>query len=292
MANGYSYEYDSAANTIIISNLEHFDPAHTFLCGQCFRWEQEDDGSFTGVAYGRVINIKAEGTTAKISNCTEEDFNSFWRAYLNLDADYGAIKSALAGDEHLSRAMDFGWGIRILNQEPFECLISFVISTQNQIPRIKKIISKMCELFGDKISHGGKDYYAFPDCRTLASLTEADLAPLNAGYRAAYILDAAKKVASGEIDLNKICTLPTAEAKAELMKIKGVGPKVADCTMLFSLHKGDAFPVDVWVQRIVRELYLGDDASLKQIGQFAIEKFGDNSGIAQQYLFYYARENN
>lgn len=292
MANGYSYEYDSIANTVIISNLEHFNPVHTFLCGQCFRWEQEDDGSFTGVAYGRVVNIKTEGTTVRISNCTEEDFKSFWRPYLNLDTDYGAIKSALADGGHLSRAMDFGWGIRLLNQEPFECLISFVISTQNQIPRIKKIIRKMCELFGDRISHSGKDYYTFPDCRTLASLTEKDLAPLNAGYRAAYILDAARKVASGEIDLDKICSLPTAEAKAELMKIKGVGPKVADCTMLFSLHKGDAFPVDVWVQRIVRELYLGEGASLKQIGQFAREKFGDNSGIAQQYLFYYARENN
>ncbi len=291
MGNGYNYEYDNTANTIIISNLEHFNPVHTFLCGQCFRWEQEDDGSFTGVAQGKVINIKTEGTTARISNCNEEDFINFWRRYLGLDTDYGAIKAALSGDEHLVRAMDFGWGIRLLNQEPFECLISFVISTQNQIPRIKKIIKKMCELFGDKISFDGKDYYTFPDCHTLAGLTEADLAPLNAGYRTAYILDAAEKVASGDIDLDKICALPTEEAKAELMKIKGVGPKVADCTMLFSLQKGDSFPVDVWVQRIVRELYLGEGASLKQISQFAKERFGDNSGIAQQYLFYYAREN-
>lgn len=292
MGNGYSYEYDKTANAVIMTNLEHFDPVHTFLCGQCFRFEQEEDGSFTGVAHGRVINIKTEGTTTRISNCNEEDFLNLWCRYLGLDTDYGAIKSTLSGDEHLDRAMEFGWGIRLLNQEPFECLISFVISTQNQIPRIKKIIKKMCELFGNKISYNGKDYYTFPDCHTLAALTEDDLSPLNAGYRSGYILDAASKVASGEIDLDKICSLPTDEAKAELMKIKGVGPKVADCTMLFSLQKGDAFPVDVWVQRIVRELYLGQDASLKQIGQFAKEKFGLNSGIAQQYLFYYARENN
>ncbi len=291
MSNGFVYEYDSRANTIIISNLEHFHPVHTFLCGQCFRWEQEEDGSFTGVAGGRVINIKADGTDACISNCSEEDFNSFWRKYLGLDTDYGAIKAALSGDEHLDRAMEFGHGIRLLNQEPFECLISFVISTQNQIPRIKKIIKRLCELFGDKISWQGRDYYTFRDCHALAALTEDALAPINAGYRAAYILDAARKVACGEIDLTAISALPTAAAKAELMKIKGVGPKVADCTMLFSLQKGDAFPVDVWVQRIVRQLYLGESATLKQISEFAGERFGANSGIAQQYLFYYAREN-
>lgn len=291
MGNGFAYEYNSVSNSIIISNLEHFHPEHTFLCGQCFRWEQEEDGSFTGVAGGRVVNIRAEGADLCISNCSEEDFNSFWRRYLGLDTDYGAIKKALAGDEHLDRAMEFGHGIRLLNQEPFECLISFVISTQNQIPRIKKIIKKLCGLFGDKISWQGREFYTFPDCRTLATLTENDLAPINAGYRAEYILDAARKVESGEIDLNRISALPTIEAKAELMKIKGVGPKVADCTMLFSLQKGDAFPVDVWVQRIVRQLYLGEGATLKQISEFAGERFGANSGIAQQYLFYYAREN-
>ncbi len=292
MGYGYSYQYDSTAATITINNLEHFNPVHTFLCGQCFRWEQEEDGSFTGIAQGKVINIKAEEGSLCLSNCNEDDFLNFWCRYLDLNTDYGNIKGALSGDEHLKCAMDFGWGIRLLNQEPFECLISFVISTQNQIPRIKKIIKKMCELFGKKISYRGKDYYTFPDCETLANLAEDDLAPINAGYRASYIIDAAKKVASGEIDLKKISALPTDAAKAELMKIKGVGPKVADCTMLFSLQKGDAFPVDVWVQRIVRELYLGEGASLKQISAFAKEKFGINSGIAQQYLFYYSRENN
>ncbi len=292
MGYGYSYEYDSAAATVTVFNLDHFDPVHTFLCGQCFRWEQEEDGSFTGIAQGKVINIKAEEGKLCLSNCSEDDFINFWCRYLDLDTDYGNIKAALADDEHLKRAMDFGWGIRLLNQEPFECLISFVISTQNQIPRIKKIIKKMCELFGEKISYGGKEYYSFPDCKTLANLTEDDLAPINAGYRTQYIIDAAQKVARGEIDLNKISAMPTDAAKAELMKIKGVGPKVADCTMLFSLQKGDAFPVDVWVQRIVRELYLGEGASLKQISAFAKEKFGIHSGIAQQYLFYYARENN
>ncbi|MBR2476791.1 MAG: DNA-3-methyladenine glycosylase 2 family protein [Clostridia bacterium] len=291
MGNGYEYKFDSSTNTVTLTGVEHFDAGHTFLCGQCFRFDQEDDGSFTGVAHGKVINVKTNGTTVQIRNCTEEDFKNLWERFLGLDTDYGAIKESLSGEEHIDKAMEFGWGIRLLNQEPFECLISFVISTQNQIPRIKKIIRKMCELFGDKITFDGKDYYTFPNCHKLASLTEEDLAPINAGYRTAYILDAAKKVASGEIDLDIICALPTDKAKAELMKIKGVGPKVADCTMLFSLQKGDAFPVDVWVQRIVRQLYLGENASIKEISAFAGERFGMHSGIAQQYLFFYAREN-
>lgn len=290
MAN-YGYEYNSSANIVTVTGLEHFNPIHTFLCGQCFRWEQENDGSFTGVAFGNVVNISFDGSKVCISNCREDDFLNIWCKYLNFDADYGVVKKRLSADEHLRKAMDFGWGIRILNQEPFECLISFIISTQNQIPRIKKIIRKMCELFGEKISYNGNDYFTFPNASVLASLTEEDLAPLNAGYRSSYILDAAKRVANGEIDLNKLMCTSTDEARCQLMKIKGVGPKVADCTMLFSLHKGDAFPVDVWVQRTVRQLYLGENASLKQISGFAREKFGEDGGIAQQYLFYYAREN-
>lgn len=291
MAKGYTYEYIESEKTVKIYNLKHFHPVHTFLCGQCFRWEQEADGSFTGVAYGKVVNIKFQEKDLYIENCTEQEFKDIWADYLGLDTDYECIKNSLTGDEHLTCAMDFGWGIHLLNQDPFECLISFIISTQNQIPRIKKIIKKLCELYGEEISFKGKSYYAFPTLEALKELTEDDLAPINAGYRSAYILDAVKKISSGEIDLEKICSLPTQDARAELMKIRGVGPKVADCTLLFSLRKGDAFPVDVWVQRIVRELYLGDNASLKEISMFAMEKFGDLSGIAQQYLFYYAREN-
>lgn len=291
MAKGYTYEYIESEKTVKIYNLLHFHPVHTFLCGQCFRWEQEADGSFTGVAHGKVVSIKFQGEDLYIENCTEQEFKDIWADYLGLNTDYESIKNSLTGDEHLTRAMDFGWGIRILNQEPFECLISFIISTQNQIPRIKKIIKKLCELYGEKITFKDKDYYTFPSLEVLKELTENDLAPINAGYRSAYILDAVKKISSGEIDLEKICSMPTAKARAELMKIKGVGPKVADCTLLFSLHKGDAFPVDVWVQRIVRDLYLGESASLKEISMFAMEKFGSLSGIAQQYLFYYAREN-
>jgi len=287
----FEYKFNKDTNTIVISNLEHFTPEHTFLCGQCFRWDGEDDGSFTGVVRGRAVNIKQSGAELYISNCSEEDFLNIWRPYLDLDTDYAEIKAVLSCDEHVKRAAQFGGGIRILNQEPFECLISFIISIQNNIPRIKKIINEMCRLFGDSISLSGREYFSFPDCKTLAQLTVEDLAPLNAGYRAPYILDAARKVYSGEVNLEKLFDMSTFLARQELMKIKGVGPKVADCTLLFSLQKGDVFPVDVWMQRIMRNLYLGEDATIKQINDFGAEKFGKYSGIAQQYLFYYAREN-
>lgn len=290
MDKGYTYEYKKDTNSVEIYNLKDFDPVHTFMCGQCFRWDAEEDGSFTGVVKGKAVNIRLKDSTLVISNCSEEDFLNVWLKYLDLDTDYGEIKKTFAKDKHLNRAAEFGGGIRILNQEPFECLISFVISTQNSIPRIKKIIGKMCRLFGERIVLGDKEYYSFPSVSSLANLTEADLAPLNAGYRAPYILDAAKKVASGEIDLERLFSVPTDEARKELMKIKGVGPKVADCTLLFSLHKGDVFPVDVWMGKIMRSLYMDEGATVKEICRFGAEKFGKHSGIAQQYLFYYARE--
>ncbi len=291
MNTGYTYKFNGDTGSVVISGLEHFTLVHTFLCGQCFRWEQETDGSFTGIVRGKVVNIKQNDKELTISGCNEEDFLNIWKKYLDLDTDYGKIKDVLSADEHLKKAAEFGGGIRILNQEPFECLISFIISTQNNIPRIKKIIGELCRLYGDKLSFGGKDYYSFPDCHTLAKLKEADLATLNAGYRVPYILDAAKRIASGEIELEKLPYMPTVSAREELMKIKGVGPKVADCTLLFSLEKGDSFPVDVWMSKIMRNLYLGEGATLKEISAFGAEKFGNYSGIAQQYLFYYAREN-
>lgn len=274
-----------------VRHLTSFDADHTFLCGQCFRWSKLDDGSFTGVAMGRAVNIRCEGDSLVISNSSEEDFVNIWVPYLDLDTDYDAIKATLSADEHLKKATEYGGGIRLLNQEPFECLISYIISAQNNIPRIKKIIDTLCRMYGEEIRLGEEVLYTFPDCHTLAALEADDLAPLNAGYRAPYIIDASRKVASGEIELNALFDLPTSEAKAELLKIKGVGPKVADCTLLFSLGKRDAFPVDVWMQKIMRNLYLSETATIREISDFGTEKFGKLSGIAQQYLFYYAREN-
>ena len=276
---------------IILKYLHDFNPVHTFMCGQCFRWD-ESDGGFIGIAHGRAVLVKqTENGDVEIYNTTKKDFDVIWCDYFDFNTDYGAIKNTLSSDDSLKKAIKFGGGIRILNQEPFECLISFIISTQNSIPRIKKIIAKMSELFGEKIEFNGKTYYAFPTCEALAQLNESDLAPLKVGYRAEYILDASKKVKNGEVDLNSLFDTDIQGARKELLKIKGVGPKVADCVLLFSLKKHGAFPIDVWIGRIMRSLYLGENATMKEILKFSSEKFSDYAGFAQQYLFYYAREN-
>ena len=276
---------------IILKDIQHFDPVHTFMCGQCFRWDEEDDG-FVGIVKEKVIFVKLLGNgDIEIHNTNEKEFYEIWQDYFDFNTDYEKIKNTLYIDEHLKKAIDFGYGIRILNQDVFECLISFIISTQNSIPRIKKIISVMSNLFGEEITYNGKKYFSFPTPKKLAGLTEEDLAPLKAGYRAKYIIDAAKKVYNGEVDIYSLFEQDTKKAREELLKIKGVGPKVADCILLFSLKKHDAFPIDVWIGRIMRSLYLTENATMKEILEYSEQNFSGYAGFAQQYLFYYAREN-
>ncbi len=278
-------------NSVILENVNHFYPEHTFLCGQCFRWDEEYDGSFTGVAFSKVVNISMKERNVIIKNITLDEFESQWKYYLDFDTDYKLIKDGFKHDDNVRKAMDFGWGIRILNQEIFECLISFIISTQNTIPRIKKIVSKLSEMYGSEIEYCGRSYYAFPTIEQLCGVTKESLADLKAGYRADYIVDAVNKISSGEVNIDLITELSYEEAKSELMKIKGVGPKVADCVLLFSANKKEAFPIDVWVKRTMQTLYLSSDSSVKEIEKFASEYFGKYAGVAQQYLFYYSREN-
>lgn len=283
--------YDKEKKTVRIEGVRDFHPAHTFLCGQCFRWIENDDGSFDGIAYKKAVNVSLEDSTLVIKNTTEEDYINIWRHYLDLERDYTIIKNSLRTDDNLKKAIEYGYGIRILNQEPWECLVSFIISTQNQIPRIKKIVSSLSEKFGQKINIGDRVYHSFPDAPSLKGVTEEDLSFLKAGYRAGYIIDAVNKITSGEINLDSIFDMDYISAKKELMKIKGVGEKVADCVLLFSYGKTEAFPIDVWVGRIMRSLYLGEEASIKEIRAESEKRFGKNAGIAQQYLFYYARDN-
>lgn len=275
--------------TAKIYGVKNFDLTHTFMCGQCFRWFENGDGSYTGIAHGRVVNMLFEKEVLTINNTTVDDVNNIWIKYLDLERDYDAVKQRYSSDLYVSKAMEFGFGIHILNQDIFECLISFIISTQNQIPRIKKIVSELSRLYGTKLSLDGQDYFSFPTAQQLKDVTEADLASLKAGYRAGYIVDAVSKVLNGDINLESIKTMPYSEAKKELMKIKGVGPKVADCILLFSAEKSEAFPVDVWVQRTMRTLYMDERATNKEIEKKAAELFGEYAGFAQQYLFYYAR---
>ncbi len=284
-------EYYKENGILKIDGVKDFHPVHTFLCGQCFRWVENPDGSFDGIAYKKAVNVSLTKGTLIIKNTSEEDYNNIWRHYLDLDRDYAPLKEILSVDENLKKAIEYGYGIRILNQEPWECLVSFIISTQNQIPRIKKIVNALSERYGEKIQIEDRVYYSFPDAESLKGISEEELMFLKAGYRAGYIIDAVNKITSGEIDLEKIFDMDYLSAKKELMKIKGVGEKVADCVLLFSYGKTEAFPIDVWVGRIMRNLYLSENASIKDIRAESERLFGKNAGLAQQYLFYYARDN-
>ncbi|NLY42649.1 MAG: DNA-3-methyladenine glycosylase 2 family protein [Clostridiaceae bacterium] len=275
---------------VIVKGVRDFDPVHIFECGQCFRWEREPDGSYTGVAHGRVINIKKEKDDILIRNTNLDDFENLWQTYFDMDRDYGKIKQQLEKDHVLKEAIQFGWGIRILNQDPWECLISFILSSNNIIPRIKKIIRLLCEKYGQPIMFNDKVYYSFPAPGDLYNLSPEDLAFCRSGYRCKYVIDAVRKVWEGEVDLERIRGLETSEARKQLMKIQGVGPKVADCILLFSMQKHDVFPTDVWVRRVIGHFFLGGNPSVKDVQEFSREKFNNLSGFAQQYLFYYARE--
>lgn len=257
----------------IIHNA-NFDIRRTFLCGQCFRWKEGADGLFSGIVGGKYISVSQNGSEVTLHNVQEQDI-PFWEDYFDLGTDYAGFISTLSADEMLNKACAASSGIRILRQEPFETLISFIISQNNNIPRIAGIIGRLCENFGTDI--GG--VYAFPTVEQMSGLTAEDLAPLRAGFRAKYIVDAVSKVNSGIVDFDGINRLPLAEAREKLKLITGVGDKVADCVLLFAFHKLDAFPKDVWVKRIMAQYYPdGLPECTKGI-----------EGVAQQYLFDYVR---
>ncbi len=268
---------------IKLYNIDHFDLEQTFLCGQCFRWEKDSNGVFYGTVANHAVKIYYHDPKTIYLESSNPDL-VYWSNYLNFSCDYNKAEKNLSNDAKLLPCIEAGRGIRILKQDLWETLVSFIISANNNIPRIKKIITKLCELYGEEIHFDGKVFYGFPSAETLAKLNLSDLAEIKAGFRDKYILDAAKKVASGEVDLNNIPKLNNASARAELLKIKGVGTKVADCILLFSLGRHNIFPLDVWTKRIIEEIYKIPE---KQIPDFIHSQFGNHAGIAQQYLYYY-----
>ena len=268
---------------MLIQKNDDINLLHTFDCGQCFRWNLEENGSYTGVVGDKVINL-AEKDNQIITNIDSENFLN---EYLDLNRDYSKLKNKLNKDIVLKKAIAHGSGIRILKQDPFETLVSFIISANNNIPRIKKIIESLSCNFGNKIEYNGNIYYSFPTPQVISRLTEIDLAPIKSGYRAGYIIDAAHKVATGMVDLNSIFKMSPDEGRYALKQIKGVGDKVADCVLLFAFQKYGVFPKDVWIKRILNNLYSVEE---KAFDDFVNKKFGDLGGFAQQYLFYYGRE--
>ncbi|WP_312648645.1 DNA glycosylase [Aminipila sp.] len=297
---------------VIRENIKDFNLDHIFDCGQCFRWNKQQNGSYTGIAFGKPVNINFKpyiegGFEGRLSidNINEAEFNEHWKTYLDLDKDYGHIKSALAKkDLVLAEAIQSGQGIRILKQEPWETLISFIISQNNNIPRIKKCIEGLCQMFGLPAgSFQERDYFAFPEASVLAQLTENDLAPIKLGYRAKYIIETAKKIVTDNFDSgNKECVDVRLTTLADLRRadivtgyeyltsLCGVGPKVANCILLFGMEKYNSFPIDVWVRRVMHRLYHMDESDMKSMTNYASENFGEYGGIAQQYLFYHIRQ--
>lgn len=260
-----------------VSPVRDLDLLQTLDCGQSFRWSEQSDGSFCGVAYGKSVSVRLLGDDLYIDNATVEDFEKIWQGYFDLSLDYGKIRDEISKIHPvLNDASRYAPGIRILRQEPFEALCTFIISQNNNIKRIKGIVQRLCENFGEEI---GENTFAFPTAERLALLSPDDLAPLRAGFRNRYLIDASQKVASGEVDLEMCKTADYEQARRELMKITGVGVKVADCTLLFGMHRIEAFPIDVWMKRAMEKLF----------PDMSAEDFGEYAGIAQQYIFHYSR---
>ena len=278
---------------VILDGVKNFNIKQILECGQCFRWEKVGELNYIGVAHGRVIEVIQENDKVTILNTNEEDFNNIWLDYFDLKRDYSEIKRGLEHDDILGKSVEYGYGIRLLNQEHFELLISFIISARNSIPSIMKTIKKISQKWGTPIEYKGNTYYTFPTPEQLKDATEEEIKETGASFRSKYIVDTIAKVneSSYDFDLDRISKLNADECHTALQNFKGVGSKVADCIMLFSMRKYSAFPVDVWVKRAMIFFYGAEDASLNKIRIFARDKFGELAGFAQQYLFYYAREN-
>ena len=285
---------EEGENKIIIKGVRNFELNHIFDCGQCFRWIRNTDDSYTGIAYGKVIELSKDGDNVIIENTNEIDFQKIWVNYFDLYRDYDQVKEILYKDTALQEAIKFGNGIRILNQEPFETLISFIISSNNMIPRIKGSIMKISEKWGEEIVYKGNKFYTFPKPQDLKNATIEDLKQCGTGFRAKYLYNTIQEILKCidlTYDLENIAASKEDDCYKSLQNFMGVGPKVADCIMLFSMGKSSSFPVDVWVKRAMSYFYDVPGNSFKQVRSFAQDKFGELSGFAQQYLFYYVREN-
>ncbi|MGK0465846.1 MAG: N-glycosylase/DNA lyase [Clostridium sp.] len=277
---------------VVIKGVENFELDHIFECGQCFRWNKQISGNYIGVAYGKVIEVEKNNSDVKIYNIDEEEFNNIWCDYFDLKRDYMDMKEKFEKDPLLKKSVAFGHGIRILQQEPFELTISFIISSNNRIPMIKRAIENLSKKWGEAIEYKGETYYAFPKLSDLEGASIEDVKSCGLGFRSKYVKNTVHSVYTGEADLEFIKSQEDDICHEHLQKLNGIGPKVSDCIMLFSMQKYSAFPVDVWVKRAMQYFYLAPDVSLPKIRIFARDKFEGASGFAQQYLFYYARENN
>lgn len=284
--------------TYIIKSPSSFELKDIFDCGQCFRWNKENDDSYTGIWKNNVVNVKKENDNIIFTGVSSsENFEEEINKYFDMDRDYEEIKEKLSKiDDNMKTSIEYGKGIRILNQELWETIISFIISANNNIPRIKGIIERLSKNYGKKIEWNGKEYYTFPTPEELKDVTVEEYRSLGLGFRDIRLYETTKMILEKEVDLEELQNNPnTIEVREKLLTLSGVGPKVADCILLFSsLKRFEVFPIDVWVRRVMNDLYIKNEdenkVSKKQIENLAKEKFGNLAGLAQQYLFYWRRE--
>jgi len=267
--------HSAEAQGILLANIEDFSPGLIFGCGQCFRFEEAEEGVFQGVAFGKMLTL-AQTPEGIRFHCTQEEFDGLWHGYFAMDVDYSSIRQQIAVTPFMAEAVAFGRGIRVLRQDFWEVLCSFILSQCNNIPRIQGLVRRLCEAYGQPVPGG----FAFPLPETLAAAGEDELRALGMGFRAPYVLHAAKTVAEGRLAAKELHAMPFEKAAAALMVLEGVGVKVAHCVLLYGLHRMDAFPVDVWMRRAL-------DAYFPK--GFNPGVFGEYAGVAQQYIFHYVR---
>ena len=278
----HTVDPETALSAVTIPRPPFFDLDQILDCGQAFRFTRTSAGTYEGVVCGRAVRLLQGPDSFSIINCTENEYHTIWRRYFALDADYPGIREELSrkGDDVLRRAMAKGEGIRILRQEPWETLCTFILSQNNNIPRIRGLIAALSARWGSPIALGEKTFYTFPGPEAFLSAGPDEIFALKTGFRAKYLYDAAEKITAGDVSFDRIHRAGFDDAMAELCRIRGVGPKVAACVLLFAFDKTEAFPVDVWIKKAFSAYYPKG---------FDPRDFGRYAGIAQQYLFYYMR---
>ena len=283
--------------TYTLKNCKSFELSHIFECGQCFRWNKQDDGSYTGVFKENVLNVKKSKNEVTFKGICNGNIEEIVIDYFDLNRDYEQIKGKLSQiDNYVKNSIKYGEGIRILNQDLWETIISFIISANNNIPRIKGIIERLSKTYGNEIKWKGITYYTFPTLEQLKAVTVEEYRKLGLGFRDIRLYETTHMILDKKVDLEELQKEPdTMKVREQLLTLSGVGPKVADCILLFStLKRFEVFPIDVWVRRVMNELYIKNEdetkINKKQIEKLAQEKFGNLAGIAQQYLFYWKRE--
>ena len=289
---------DLKEQTYIIENIKSFEPKHIFECGQCFRWNLDENKNYIGVIKDGVLKVEKKENKIIITGVIidNKDIKDICKEYFDLDNNYEDIKMKLSKiDDNLKNSITYGYGIRILKQDLWETIISFIISANNNIPRIKGIIERLSKNYGKEIIWNNKSYYTFPTKEEMSNVSVDELRKLGLGFRDKRVYDTTHiLLENSKILENLEKEENTEKVREQLLELPGVGPKVADCIMLFALKRFEVFPIDVWVRRVMNDLYIKEEDETKvnkrQIENLAKEKYKKLAGLAQQYLFYWRRE--